>query len=98
MIKLQDIHSLSDFQRHTRDHIERLHATGRPVALTVHGRAELVVQSADGYQRLLDLAQQASAIVGIQRGLDGADAGTGAEAESAFAALEAELGISQPGE
>jgi prevent-host-death family protein len=98
MIKLQDIHSLSDFQRNTREHIEHLHATGRPVVLTVHGRAEFVVQSADGYQRLLDLAQKARAIVGIQRGLDGADAGTGADAVSAFAALEAELGISKPGE
>jgi len=30
MIHLEDICSLTDFQRHTKDHIERLKQTGRP--------------------------------------------------------------------
>lgn len=94
MIKIEDIHSLSDFQRNTREHIEHLTATGRPSVLTVHGRAEIVVQSAEGYQRLLDIAQNAAAIVAVQRGLAGADEGSGVDADDAFAALEAELGIS----
>jgi hypothetical protein len=93
MIDLRDIHSLSDFQRNTRAHVEHLKETGRPEVLTVNGRAELVVQHADAYQKLLDLAANASAIVGIQRGLQGMYEGTGDDAEDVFASLERELGI-----
>jgi prevent-host-death family protein len=50
----QDITSLSNFQRNTRDFLQRLRETGRPLVLTVNGHAELVVQDAASYQRLLD--------------------------------------------
>ncbi len=93
MFKLEDIHSLSDFQRNARAHIEQLKKTGRPEVLTVHGEAEVVVQHAEAYQRLLDIAAHAAGIVGVQRGLQGMQAGTGEEAEDAFASLERELGI-----
>lgn len=95
MINLTDIHSLSDFQRNARAYMERLKETGRPQVLTVHGQAELVVQHADAYQRLLDLAANAAAIVGIQRGLQGMYDGTGEDAEDTFASLERELGIAE---
>lgn len=51
MIDVRDIYSLSDFQRNTRQHIERLRRTGRPDVLTVNGKAELIVQDAEAYQR-----------------------------------------------
>lgn len=54
MIKIQDILSLTEFHRHSREHIGRLRATGRPEVLTVNGRAEIVVQDAAAYQALLD--------------------------------------------
>lgn len=93
MINLKDIHSLSEFQRNARAHVEHLKQTGRPEVLTVHGQAELVVQHAEAYQKLLDLAANAAAIVGIQRGLQGMYQGTGEDADEAFASLERELGI-----
>ncbi len=93
MFDLKDIHSLSEFQRNARAHIEHLKKTGRPEVLTVHGEAEVVVQDARAYQRLLDLAANAAAIVGIQRGLHGMYSGTGEDADEAFASLERELGI-----
>jgi hypothetical protein len=70
-----------------------LKKTGKPAVLTVHGQAEVVVQDAEAYQRLLDLAANAAAIVGIQRGLQGMYAGTGDHAEDAFRSLEHELDI-----
>ena len=54
MIKPEDIRSLTDFQRNTREHVERLKVTGRPEVLTINGQAELVVQAAAAYQRLLE--------------------------------------------
>ena len=71
MIALEDIRSLTDFQRNTKSHLKRLKASGRPEVLTVNGKAELIVQNAAAYEETLD------AIRGIQRGLDGMKAGTG---------------------
>lgn len=62
----------------------------------MHGQAELVVQHADAYQKLVDMAANASAVVAIQRGLQGMYQGTGEDAEDAFASLENELGIGEP--
>jgi hypothetical protein len=58
MIKPEDVRSLTDFQRHTRAHVERLRRTGRPEVLTVNGQAELIVQNALAYQNLLDELQR----------------------------------------
>ena len=71
MISIEDIQSLTEFQRNTKRHIKRLKATGRPEVLTVNGKAELIVQDALAYQEMLD------AIRGIQRGLDEVKAGKG---------------------
>jgi hypothetical protein len=54
MIRPEDIGSLTNFQRNTKAHLERLRRTGRPELLTVKGKAELVVQSAAAYQRLIE--------------------------------------------
>lgn len=53
MIALQDIRSLTDFQRNTKTHLKRLKATGRPEVLTVNGKAELIVQDAAAYEETL---------------------------------------------
>ena len=71
MISVQDIRSLTDFQRHTKAHLKRLKASGRPAVLTVNGKAELIVQDAAAFEEMLD------AIRGIQRGLEGMKEGTG---------------------
>jgi PHD/YefM family antitoxin component YafN of YafNO toxin-antitoxin module len=71
MIHLDDIRSLTDFQRNTKAHLRRLKSTGRPEVLTVNGKAEIIVQNAAAFEEMLD------AIRGIQRGLDGMKAGTG---------------------
>src|SRR5947209_2107042 len=55
----QDIHSLSDFKRKTAEFMARMKRNGHPLVLTVNGKAELVVQDAASYQRLLELAEQA---------------------------------------
>lgn len=65
----EDIHSLSDFKRNTSDFIRQLKETTRPIVLTVNGRAELVVQDASAYQKLLELIDRLEAIEGISKGL-----------------------------
>ena len=54
MIRPEDIGSLTEFARNTKAHLKRLKRTGRPELLTVNGKAEVVVQTATAYQRLID--------------------------------------------
>src|SRR5438132_634211 len=77
LIKLEDIHSLTDFQRDTKNHLDRLKKTGRPQVLTVNGKAALVVQDAEAYQTILDHIDRMEAVAGIKRGLEEAEAGHG---------------------
>jgi|SRR5215208_1119213 len=71
MINLsKDIRSLSDFKRKTSQLMEQLKETGHPLVLTVNGKAQLVVQDAAAYQRLLEEKDAAEALEGIRRGLE----------------------------
>jgi prevent-host-death family protein len=65
----RDIDSLSNFKRKTSQFIQQLKATGQPVILTVNGKAELVVQDAKSYQKLLELVERLEAIEAIREGL-----------------------------
>lgn len=76
-IRPEDIHPLTDFLRNHRESVERLRSSGRPEVLTVHGKAAIVVQDAEAYQRLLELAEQMDTIIGVREGLDSIDRGEG---------------------
>jgi PHD/YefM family antitoxin component YafN of YafNO toxin-antitoxin module len=94
----QDIRSLTDFKRHTAELTEQLKATGRPLVLTVNGKAELVVQDPASYQALLEAAELAATVEGIRRGLEQMERGEGRLAEDVFAEFRARHGIhSAPG-
>jgi PHD/YefM family antitoxin component YafN of YafNO toxin-antitoxin module len=69
-LDLVNIHSLSDFQRNAKDHIRKLKESGKPAVLTVNGEAEVVVQSAEAYQKLLDDRELLNSIRSISRGLE----------------------------
>jgi PHD/YefM family antitoxin component YafN of YafNO toxin-antitoxin module len=80
VIHLDDIHSLSDFQRNAKAFVRRLRRFRRPSVLTVNGRAVLVVQDATSYQDLLDRLQRAETLAAIREGLDDAARGEGRKA------------------
>ncbi len=84
MLNLEDIYSLTDFQRNTREHVKRLQESGRPAVLTVNGRAEVVVQDAASYQELMERIERAEAILAIQEGLESAARGEGRSARELF--------------
>lgn len=63
MINLKDeIDSLSNFKRNTADFLRQLKRSGKPVVLTINGKAELVVQDAASYQRLMEIAERIETI------------------------------------
>src|SRR5262244_2950093 len=94
MIQLDDIYSLTDFQRNVKSHLRAIKKTGRPRVLTVNGKAELIVQDAKSYQRLLELIDRAEAIEGIRRGLESMKRGTGRPADEVFEAMRKKHKIS----
>ena len=66
----KDIQSLTTFLRRSGDFMKQLKKSKRPVVLTVKGKAAAIVQDAEAYQRLLDIAASADAEEGIRQGLD----------------------------
>ena len=90
----KDIHSLTTFRRRSGDFMKQLKRSKRPVILTVKGKAAAIVQDAEAYQRLLDIAARADAREGIRQGLEEAQQGKGRDVEEFFADFEAKHGIS----
>src|SRR5579863_3930988 len=88
-----DIQSLTTFRRRSGDFIKQLKKTKRPVVLTVNGKAAAVVQDAEAYQRLLDIAASADAAEGIRQGLEDLANHRGVPAREVFDALRAEYDI-----
>jgi len=81
----QDIHSLSDFKRKTTEYLARMKTSGHPVVLTIKGKAEMVVQDAASYQRLLELAERAEMMEFLSESREDVEAG---RTEPALEALE----------
>lgn len=93
MIKLTRIRSLTDFQRNTREHLRRLKKTGNPEVLTVNGAAELVVQSAKAYERLLDEVEELKTLKVLRKSLAEARRGEGRPARKVLMEIAADHGI-----
>lgn len=91
----RDIDSLTHFKRNTTEVIEQLKATGEPIVLTVNGKAEIVVQHAASYRRMLEFIDRAEAIIGIKKGLESMARGEGVPAEEAFEQLRKKHNIPQ---
>jgi prevent-host-death family protein len=89
----EDIRSVSDFKRNTQDFLQQMEASGRPIVLTVNGKAKLVVQDAESYQKLLDAIDEAEAVEGIRRGLEDVKHGRTKPLDRAFADIRKRLKI-----
>jgi prevent-host-death family protein len=88
-----DIQSLTTFRRRSGAFMKQLKRTKRPVVLTVKGKAAAIVQDAEAYQRLLDIAASASAEESIRQGLEDGKHGKVRPAREFFSDFEAEHGI-----
>src|SRR5438876_12446417 len=89
----RDIHSLSTFKRDTAKLMRQMKKTKEPVILTVNGKAELVVQDAESYQKLMEAKERIEAIEGIKRGLESMKRNAGKPADKFFREFFEESGI-----
>ncbi len=67
---VKDIDSLSNFKRNSAKYVKRMKKSGSPVVLTINGKAQIVMQDAESYQKMLELLERAETIDGIRQGLD----------------------------
>jgi PHD/YefM family antitoxin component YafN of YafNO toxin-antitoxin module len=84
-----EITSPSSSNRTASEFIRQLKETGYPVVVTLNGKAELVVQDAGSYQRLLELAERAEVMESIRVAVEDMCAGKGKPIEEMFAELRA---------
>lgn len=88
MIDLQkEINSLSNFKRNTSDFLQQLEESGKPIVLTINGKAKLVVQDAGSYQKLLDIAEKLETIEALKPAIEEMKQGKGESVEKVFAKL-----------
>ena len=89
----KDIQSLTTFRRNSGQFLKQIKKTKRPIVLTVNGKAEAIVQDAEEYQRLLDIAARADVYEAIRQGLDDIDHGRTRPAREVLDELRRRYGI-----
>jgi prevent-host-death family protein len=83
----EDIHSFTTFKRNSSGLMKRMKKTGRPLVLTINGKAEAVVLDPITYQQI---AEHLDVIARIRRGLAQAKRGEGQTVDEVFDELERE--------
>lgn len=88
---LKDIFPLSDFQRNTKKHLQRMKKSGRPSILTVNGKAEAVVVDASVFEKMRDRLDHIDQVERLRTAIQEAEAGILVSNVDAFAAARAGL-------
>lgn len=70
MFSSADIHTVTEFSRKPAEHIKRLNASKQPEMLTVNGKAAVVIQDAESYEKMAALADYADSILNIRQALN----------------------------
>lgn len=92
---LQDIYPLSDFQRNTRQHLQRMKENQRPSILTVNGKPEAVVVNAAVFEEMRDRLEHLDNVEKMRAAIEEADEGKRVSTEDAFAAARAALKLAR---
>lgn len=87
MLDAREIYPFSDFQRNARQFIEQLHSSHKAIVLTVNGKAAVIVQDAESYQKLLDELALAHSAATIRQAMAEVATGIGRDAVEALEEL-----------
>lgn len=60
---LEDIRSVTELKRNTREILDRIHRTGRPIMLTVNGKADTVLIDAKTFEKHLKASNMSRLLV-----------------------------------
>ena len=93
MLETQNIHSLTDFLRNHKSHMARIKETRLPEALTVNGKAEVVLMDAETYQEMANKIRRIETIEAIREGMAAVKRGDVQPADQFFEEMFAKYGI-----
>ncbi len=93
MLDITDIKSLTDFNRNSREHVERLRESGKPEILTVNGEAAVVVQDAMAYQELVRQADYTTTVQAVRAGMEAHQRGEGVDFLKSLESLAKKNGV-----
>ncbi|NEQ72769.1 MAG: type II toxin-antitoxin system Phd/YefM family antitoxin [Okeania sp. SIO2C9] len=62
-------HSLTDFEHNSKYFVQQIKETQKSIVLTVNGKAEIVIQDAIAYQKLLERLDYAESVAAIPQGI-----------------------------
>ena len=88
-----DVQPLTAFRDNPAELIQQLKTTRRPIALTVDGKPEVVLQDPAEYEHMLDLLEAADVRDAIRKGLEDVEAGRVRPAEEFFEEMRLKYGI-----
>ncbi len=93
LTRTTDITTFSDIRQNLRTHINRVKKSGRPLFVTKHGKAEVVILSAKEYDSM-SAAESRATRAQIRRGRADVKAGRVKPLDQAFADIRAAVGLS----
>lgn len=96
MLDVNEIRSLTEFQRNAKQHIKKLKQSGKAQILTVNGQAQVVVQSPEAYQQLVEDAELARSLRVIRNSLQESKAGKGRSMKAFLHELAGKHGFELP--
>lgn len=88
----RDIQALKHFRRKLAEAVKHLETPRQPLLLTINGEAEVVVQDARAYQRLLDIAAQFDSAEGTRQDFEDLSRGRTRPARQVFDEVRREYG------
>lgn len=63
----EDIRSVTDLKRHTKDIVAQVHRTGRPVIVTVNGRADVILLDLTTYENQVSAQRMAELLAPAEK-------------------------------
>lgn len=69
MFSSSDIHTVTEFSRKPAEHLRRLSKTKQPEMLTHNGKPAVVIQDAESYEHMAELADYADSILNIRQAM-----------------------------
>jgi PHD/YefM family antitoxin component YafN of YafNO toxin-antitoxin module len=95
-MKVKNASPVEEFTKNANAHIRRLKETGEPEVLTVAGQPEVVVQSAQAYERLLAEMDDLRAVQTIRTSYAEARRGEGRPARQVLRDIAARYNLELP--
>ena len=93
MIRATDIHSLTDFTRNAKTYIQQIKESKSPMAITVNGDAQVVIQDAESFQRMIDELDYVRFIAAMRESEAAVRNGQVQDIDQAFSEIRGELGL-----